>query len=335
MVLVSAGSARPNVSPSVAIVLYEAFKKMSGSLVGNHYALYDYARVVMTKIAPVDAFYVGLIHAGTRVRFPYNYDGARHDDSDVHTIGRDGLTAWLLANKRTYRFDFDHGFLLNGGIGFGDVHKRSADAVTVPLLSRTLDGSEVFGMMSMQSYEPGVYSGEAVAAFEWIAEVIGRVLAREQEDRDALGVLNSGTGDALGDDFLTSDQMVEYLVEQIGAVRRRAEQVLDDAGMTVDRARGVLADVTTDCLRIQAELVEMTLLVDDRPTLRFNTLTPAEQTIAVLLADGLSNQAISEQLRPTSINTVKTHLKNIAGKYGMSTRAEIAADVVKHLGLVH
>jgi DNA-binding NarL/FixJ family response regulator len=319
----------------VAVVLYEAYTKMSGPLAGNHYALYDYARVVMTKIVPVDAFYVGLIHAGTRVRFPYNYDGAQHDDSDTHTIGRDGLTAWLLTNKRTYRFDLDGGILLNGGIGFGDVHKRSADAVTVPLMSRALDGTEVFGMMSMQSYESGVYNGEAVAAFEWIADVIGRVLSREQEDRDALAELRPGSDEAPGEDFLTSDRMVEYLSEQVGQVRRRAEQALGESGITFDQARGVLTEVTTDCLRIQAELVEMTLLVDDRPTLRFNTLTPAEQTIAVLLADGLSNQAIAEQLRPTSINTVKTHLKNIAAKYGMSTRAEIAADVNKHLGQVH
>ncbi|MFC9689127.1 LuxR C-terminal-related transcriptional regulator [Kribbella sp. NPDC056951] len=294
--------------------------------------MYDYARVVMTKIAPVDAFYVGLIHAGTKVRFPYSYDGTQHDDSDTHTIGRDGLTAWLLLNKRTYRFDLDGGVLLNGGVSFGDVRRRSADAVTVPLISGTLEGPQVFGMVSMQSYESGVYNGEAVAAFEWIAEVIGRVLSREQEDRDALTQLKLGTDGTLDSDFLTSDQMVEYLVEQVGEVRRGAEQALDEGSPTLDRACAALADVRVACLRIQAELVEMTLLVDDRPTLRFKTLTPAEQTIAVLLADGLSNQAIAEQLRPTSINTVKTHLKNIAAKYGMSRRAEIAADVIKHLG---
>jgi DNA-binding NarL/FixJ family response regulator len=316
----------------VAIVLYEAYAKMSGRLARNHYALYDYARVVMTKIAPVDAFYVGLIHAGTKVRFPYSFDGAQHDDSDTHTIGRDGLTAWLMANKKTYRFDLDGGYLLNGGVSFGDVRKRSADAVTVPLLSRSLEGSEVFGMVSMQTYESGAYNGEAVAAFEWLADVIARVLSREQEDRDALADLKLDAGGELGSEFLTSDQVVEYLVEQVGEVRRRAERALGDPAMTADAARVALAGMTADCLRIQADLVEMTLLVDDQPTLRFNALTPAEQTIAVLLADGLSNQAIAEQLRPTSINTVKTHLKNIAAKYRMSRRSEIAADVGRHLG---
>ena len=44
----------------------------------DHYGLYDYVRFVVAKIATVDAFYVGLLHGSTRVRYPYGYDDGRY-----------------------------------------------------------------------------------------------------------------------------------------------------------------------------------------------------------------------------------------------------------------
>lgn len=319
----------------MAVILYEAYAKITGRMGRDHYTLYDYVRVVMSKITTVDSFYVGLLHGGNRVRFPYSYDGEQHDDSDSHTFGKHGLTAWLLANKRTYRFDLDGGALLMKGISYGDVRKVSADAVTVPMLRRTTGEPEVFGMLSMQSYTAGAYSNDAVVALEWLTDVVARLLMREREDRDALFDLKLSLDDDLDNNFLTSDQLVEYVVEQIGEVRRRAEEAVNAADhQTPDTLLKVLRRTTDDCSRIQSELIEMTLLADDRPTRRFTSLTPAEQTIAVLVADGLSNQEIADELRPTSVNTVKTHLRSIATKYGMRQRAQIAADVRRHLGKV-
>ena len=322
-----------DVSPQVAIILYEAYAKLSGRTGRDHYTMYDYLRVVMSKIAPVDAFYVGLIHGGNRVRFPYSFDGDTHDDTDSHTIGKSGLTAWLLENKTTYRYAMDQGELLNKGISFGDVRKVSADAVTVPLIRSGFDASqEVFGMLSMQTYRSNVYSNDAVSALEWLSRIVSRVLLREREDRDALTDLRVNIGEKSSDAFLTSDQVVEYLIEQVGEVRRQAEKSLADGEARLDAYQEVLSSIVLDCRKIQADLIEMTLSADDRPTQRFLSLTPAEQTVAVLAAEGLSNQKIADRLRPTSIHTVKSHLKSIALKYGMGQRSQIAADVNAHLG---
>ncbi|MEU4194864.1 helix-turn-helix transcriptional regulator [Kribbella sp. NPDC026611] len=328
-------TARLNVSPQVAVILYEAYAKISGRMGRNHYAMYDYVRVVMSKITTVDSFYVGLLHGGNRVRFPYSFDGHLHDDSDSHTFGQHGLTAWLLVNKKTYRYSMDRGALLSKGVSFGDVRKVSEDAVAVPMLRPSSDGEEVFGMLSMQSYAAGTYNNDAVSALEWLTDIVARVLMREREDRDALSDLRLNISEELQSTFLTSDHIVEYLVEQVGEVRRKVEDAVNDDSEALGGLRAVLQDVILDCRRIQAELVELTLTADDRPTQRFMSLTPAEQTIALLVADGLSNQEIADELSPTSVNTVKTHLKSISAKYGMSRRNQIASDVRRHLGNVN
>lgn len=52
------------------------------------------------------------------------------------------------------------------------------------------------------------------------------------------------------------------------------------------------------------------------------SLSERELEVAELLAKGMSNQAISENLH-ISINTVKSHIKNIYGKLGISNRLQL------------
>lgn len=57
-------------------------------------------------------------------------------------------------------------------------------------------------------------------------------------------------------------------------------------------------------------------------------LTPQEQVILGLLAEGLSNQAIADQL-VVSVKTVKSHLSNIFGKLGVHTRSQAVVRYIK------
>jgi LuxR family maltose regulon positive regulatory protein len=61
-------------------------------------------------------------------------------------------------------------------------------------------------------------------------------------------------------------------------------------------------------------------------------LSDRELDVLHLLADGLTNQEIAQALC-VSVNTVKTHLKNVYGKLGVHSRREAAAKA-KELGLV-
>lgn len=53
-------------------------------------------------------------------------------------------------------------------------------------------------------------------------------------------------------------------------------------------------------------------------------LTPREQAVARLAADGLTNPQVAAELT-VSLNTVEFHLRNVFGKLGISARGEIAA----------
>ena len=58
------------------------------------------------------------------------------------------------------------------------------------------------------------------------------------------------------------------------------------------------------------------------------TLSPREQEVLALLADGLVNKQIAARLG-ISTNTVKTHLELLFEKLGVTTRAEAVATAVK------
>lgn len=315
------------VDAETAIILREAYHKIQSLYRGDHYGLYDYVRAVAGKIARVDTFYVGFLHGANRIRYPYGYDTGRYIDPDTHNFGPNGQTAWILRHRTTYRYAYDNGAVLRAGVPFGHVSTPSADAVTTPLFRPAENGSEqLFGMVSMHSYQPNSYDDNAIRAFEWLCGLVARVLTREGEDADALRRLPAGEGPTL----LTSDRVMEYLGHQIASLRAIAVEALaepDGAGATVQEHLNRLVRATE---QIQSELVEMMLDADDAPELRYASLTRAQQGVAVLLVDDLDNDQLAAELG-ISLNTVKTHLSAILRKYGMANRAQVADDIRKYL----
>ena len=61
-----------------------------------------------------------------------------------------------------------------------------------------------------------------------------------------------------------------------------------------------------------------------RSTVGWASLTPTEQRVAALVAEGRSNDDVGREAL-MSVATVKTHLTHIFAKTGISTRAELAA----------
>jgi DNA-binding CsgD family transcriptional regulator len=103
------------------------------------------------------------------------------------------------------------------------------------------------------------------------------------------------------------DQAIE-IYERLDAARdlARAEAVLRAAGIRRGRrgARG-------------------------RPRTGWPSLTPAERTIATLVAEGLSNPQIGDRLY-VSRRTVQTHLAHVFAKLDITSRAQLAAEVARH-----
>jgi DNA-binding CsgD family transcriptional regulator len=65
-----------------------------------------------------------------------------------------------------------------------------------------------------------------------------------------------------------------------------------------------------------------------RPRVGWDSLTPTERDVVILTARGLSNQAIGAQLL-IAAGTVRSHLRSIFGKLGVTSRAELAAAAVR------
>jgi DNA-binding NarL/FixJ family response regulator len=68
---------------------------------------------------------------------------------------------------------------------------------------------------------------------------------------------------------------------------------------------------------------------DEESVARYQALTPAQQGVARLLADGLTNGSIASRLSLTP-STVKSHIAAITRKYGMS-REQTATDIRSYL----
>ncbi len=60
----------------------------------------------------------------------------------------------------------------------------------------------------------------------------------------------------------------------------------------------------------------------------WDSLTDAELRVVRLVAEGLTNPQIAARLF-LSAQTVKTHMKNVFRKLGVSSRAELAARAVR------
>ena len=62
----------------------------------------------------------------------------------------------------------------------------------------------------------------------------------------------------------------------------------------------------------------------NRPRSGWDSLTETEHRVVDLVAEGLTNPQIAHRMF-ISAQTVKTHMKNVFRKLGVSTRSELAA----------
>jgi hypothetical protein len=103
--------------------------------------------------------------------------------------------------------------------------------------------------MSIQSYRPDTFDDNSVRAFEWLADLVARVLTKEAEDRDALRRRPAGVDDTPS--LITADHIVELLSSRVAGVRQLAQDALvtPDAGSMCER-------IVAGCRQLQPDLVD-------------------------------------------------------------------------------
>jgi DNA-binding CsgD family transcriptional regulator len=144
---------------------------------------------------------------------------------------------------------------------------------------------------------------------------------------------------------------LQAAVSAYGRSPRRLELALTcvDAGTAfarrglMDRARPLLEqaveiyerlDAARDLARTEAVLRAAGIRRGRRGTRRrpqhgWSSLTPTEQTVARLVAEGLSNPQIGDRLY-VSRRTVQTHLAHVFTKLDISSRSQLAAETARH-----
>ena len=111
----------------------------------------------------------------------------------------------------------------------------------------------------------------------------------------------------------------------------RAGQLLDQAITIYQRL-----DATRDLARAEAAVRQMGVRRGRHVTHRraqsgWPSLTPSEQAVVDLVAEGLSNPQIGQRLY-VSRRTVQTHLAHVFAKLHITSRTQLAAEAIRHRG---
>lgn len=302
-------------------VLEEADRRMMTLAAGGHYLLYHFLRTTAASLARADAFYVGYCRDNRTIVYPYNYDGEEYDDPNVHPYVQGGLTEWLLKHRRPYWSRQDDGALLRTGRPFGDRGRSSREAIVVPLLeAEGRTRRRVIGVVSMQSYEAGVYTEETVRCLEYLADSLATALRREQEDRERrrrLGAMAAPAG------MPRAAEVVDLLGARLKEIRRRAEAVRALLPDDSSPLRAAVEELCRACEESQTEAVELLLRCATPQESPLALLTEKEREVAALLAEGCTNREIGRRLF-ISETTAKTHCANIIRKLDAGGRSGVA-----------
>lgn len=135
----------------------------------------------------------------------------------------------------------------------------------------------------------------------WFADVDGTATTQDSNGRDS-------TGRDSTDDTDEMDTLLEQAFSQ-GISREQHNQLL----ATIEQNRPIHTRTTFATLNLEA-------------------LSERENDVLLLIAAGYSNKAIAKRLN-ISLNTVKTHTKNINSKLNVSSRVQAAARA-RDLGLI-
>jgi DNA-binding CsgD family transcriptional regulator/tetratricopeptide (TPR) repeat protein len=229
------------------------------------------------------------------------------------TAGPDAAHHWLCALGKEERLELfplfpvetaDHPHLVRIAVAVGD--EELARTVTELAQGR-------------HEMNPGVCSLEAIAAH------CRGLLENSVDDLSrAVSLLDSGP----------RPLALAFALEDLG-LTCLAHGLRDDAGDALSRALAltVATGATRDAARVRGRLRDLGIrrrtLSFDRPKTGWEALTEAEQQVARLAAEGLTNRAIGVRLF-VSPHTVNTHLRHIFEKLAVSSRVDLTHVVVQH-----
>lgn len=284
------------------------------------FTTYDACRAAVSAIAPLDDFYVGLIHEpNRRISYPYLFSNGSFLEGGTVTYGPRGVVAWVLASARPYAWGQDRGALLNRGVRFGDEH-LSADALIVPLRDEH-DG--VIGVVGVLSDTPNAFAGDALPALEWLAALMtDRLYAARPGRRLNLDLVYPDLHDEGRSGSLTA---VNAIASQLSGMAAELDRVGASFSDTAPEHEQILA-LSRRCFEIQALLVtRLGSAFDEHRSDPLARLSPRERAVVDLVTgpDGDPGNAGIAAALGIGVATVKTHLASALDKVGLRHHSEL------------
>ena len=314
----------PALPPALVQILEDADRDIRRLEPENPYRLYEFLHATAARIAPVDAFYVCLYSEPDKALFfAYNVDGDIYDVPVTLPLG-DGPTSRAVRQGCPIVLNSRAEADLVGGIHFGQMERISRAAVHVPI--RAQDAKTVLGVLSAHTYGPDLYTPEAVAALQRLADRAGVALTRERDEaawRYRLRAADALEADRLrplveqAEAFVAMLQRLGVQIETLRPLLPPGDPALSDAVAALHR----------QCCEAQTRANQLPLRPDlspqPSPCAKLAALTTTERTILRRIAQGDSNQAIAAA-ECISGNTVRFHCKNIFHKLEVTTRTAAA-----------
>jgi two-component system, NarL family, response regulator LiaR len=117
------------------------------------------------------------------------------------------------------------------------------------------------------------------------------------------------------------ERLIKDVIEA-GAISYLFKKVLaDDLANAIRAARDGISTYASEVTDILVESLK-------KPKSRFETLTPREQEVMVLMVKGMGNNEIADTLM-IELSTTKSHVGSILSKLGVASRTEVIAMVME------
>ncbi|RSN49460.1 hypothetical protein DMC64_02535 [Amycolatopsis sp. WAC 04197] len=285
---------------------------------GQQFEQHDVLLAAMRRVTTVDAFYVAEFVGDDSIHYHHQYDGDVFDLPGSHSVRPGGMAAWVRHHRRTYQYGTDNGRLLNAGISFGKLDKRSRDALVAPVF----DGgrASVIGLVSIQTYRPNCYDTTVVATFESLIEAFAAQLAHEH----AL----TGTNEDQSE-----ESFISHVLAAIGAVHSDATRDLRQVGKGLRDPEAALRKVKRQLERLLSDLWARELGEHRRVAAWLDMLTPRQRELALLMGHHLgrngqvpSNDVLAAEMNVAS-STIKTYINAALRVFDAQDKHGVAAAV--------
>jgi LuxR family maltose regulon positive regulatory protein len=214
-------------------------------------------------------------------------------------------------------------------LGQGDLEAAALAAESAPGPEESGSFPDYVTLMLMQA-RLLLAQGQKAAASEHLARLVGMASQTGWQTTVVQARALQALVASSPDEALTILGEALALAEPLGYVRTFVDSGEPMAELLRQAAaQGVMREYVNELLSA-FETPQPPTPVPDQPLVE--PLSERELDVLRLLVDGQTNQEIAQTLC-VSINTVKTHLKNVYGKLGVNNRRQAAAEA-KKLGLV-